>query len=1015
VPVKVLSAPSWRETTGTLDQLLAAAQARSPLDPVTVVTPTARSAVGLRRELVRRRAAAGGPQALANARFMVLTRLAGFLGGPALEAVGRRRGTRADVGAALSVECQHAPPWLREALAHPAGEAELVERYEELRGASSGALSRLALGDRRSRELAALLGAVRARLAPRCYDDVDLFESASAAARRGLAATFGSVIVHLPERLRPAEVELLLALGEGGELTVVADPERSELGALRTLPSPEPAGAALSDPVEFSALLAAPDPATEVREAVRLVLGRLERGLEPERVALVHSHASPYAPLLAAALATAAIPFSGRAPLPLDAAPSARFLARLFALSRRSLSRPGLFALLESAPLDEAQVGPAARAEWDRCSRLAGVTGGDLSHWFSKLLSLRDAARRSLAEAGGRGGGALGRARAERSLAALRTFLPWLRALDEQLAALERARRWSTLAAACGAALDALLGPAEVRAAWPGWAGDADALVLGVLDELALLDDIDDRPTGAAAFGERLAMACVRPGPHVGTLGSGVAVGALEQSVGLDLDLLVVLGASDKELPTGPPTSPLLSAGDRARVGLEVPGAAGSATLHRRRLLLARAGAREAVASYATATATGGQRGPSPLIAGPARRLGRHLASLGALARGEGAALDEAEWCAAALSSRGGGRGDPDGTALALGGAVLGRALAFLRDERRPARPLVAGTASLVSPVPFSPTSLQEYATCPARYLLGHVLSLEVVEDPALRLFVDPRDRGSIVHEVLERFVGTLMAGGAGDEGEEEARLRAIAEEVFGRYERLGRTGKSVLWELEKRRLLRILEAERRADLGRRSAGVLPIALEHAFGFGGSEPVRVAVAAGQLEFRGLIDRVDRTPAGVQVVDYKTGRPDEFRAIAGDPVDRGRHLQLMVYALAARASFGDGALPVRAAYRFLGPVPEEVGLELDENKVERFAEATEVLVSSINSGRFPVRPGEAAFDGFSNCRFCDFDALCPADRAERWESARRAPALDAFRSLVEEPYLAPEAPPVLVST
>ena len=42
------------------------------------------------------------------------------------------------------------------------------------------------------------------------------------------------------------------------------------------------------------------------------------------------------------------------------------------------------------------------------------------------------------------------------------------------------------------------------------------------------------------------------------------------------------------------------------------------------------------------------------------------------------------------------------------------------------------------------------------QYLLG----VEVVEDPERKLEMDPLDKGSLIHEILERFIAEQIAAG---------------------------------------------------------------------------------------------------------------------------------------------------------------------------------------------------------------------------------------------------------------
>jgi RecB family exonuclease len=222
---------------------------------------------------------------------------------------------------------------------------------------------------------------------------------------------------------------------------------------------------------------------------------------------------------------------------------------------------------------------------------------------------------------------------------------------------------------------------------------------------------------------------------------------------------------------------------------------------------------------------------------------------------------------------------------------------------------------------------------------------------------------------------------------------------VFGRYERLGRTGKRVLWELERRRLLRMLERERVEDERRvATTGRRPLVVEHVFGIGDAPAVTVQIGSRPVAFRGRIDRIDTVPAsGLAVVDYKTGRADEFRRLRDDPVDRGRHLQLPIYAFAAQAAYPAAAADgITAAFRFVGQGSEEVEFVLDAAGSARFEEALGTILDQITAGLFPYHPGANG----ENCRFCDFDGLCPSSRASNWERARRAPGLAGYVALAE---------------
>jgi ATP-dependent helicase/nuclease subunit B len=191
--------------------------------------------------------------------------------------------------------------------------------------------------------------------------------------------------------------------------------------------------------------------------------------------------------------------------------------------------------------------------------------------------------------------------------------------------------------------------------------------------------------------------------------------------------------------------------------------------------------------------------------------------------------------------------------------------------------------------------------------------------------------------------------------------------------------------------------------------------VEYGFGYDDIPPVELALSRGTLSFRGKIDRADVDADGsITVIDYKTGRPDRFEVIATDAVDAGRHLQLPIYALAAAPLAVDSGAPVRAQFRFVGPRSAKngsfaIGIELDDDVRERLIETVDVLTSTVATGLFPMLSGESEYRGYENCRFCDFDKICPTGRERYEESARRSGLADAYFNLLDGP-LADPAPP-----
>lgn len=1012
-----------------------AAQAGDALAPVTVVCPSARSAVRFRHRLAWRVRRPGGGRGVANVRFVTLAELMAELAGARARAGGCQPATRVALTAALRAALHEHPGPLARVAAHPSTEAELVDRYLELRQAGDEALERLESRGARGAHVARLCRLARARLAGGWYDDVDLAALAADAVAGTGNVDLGEVVVHLPERMRPSEARFLGTLAAGGPVTVhvgtVGD-EAADAPAWRVVsalvdagfpdPGARPAGAPSdpSRPVGVDELVEAQDPDAEVREATRLVVERLAAGSRAERVAVLYASPSPYARLVASAFEDAGVPWSGPGPDGLEVSPTARALTGLVRLAlgwrdRRVLARGEVIDWLRSAPVIEPGGRVAPVGEWDWVSRAAGIVDEGATGWRMRLagFAARERARREEAivtdAAPGDAAGERRATAAERARAAgegLSTFVEALEATCREGCA---AGSWPSIAGWAAAALDRFLGAPAARAGGDPQAAAADALVLRVLAELSTLDELDPQPD-LAGFAAALDVGLARVGAPAGRFPTGVVVGPLEAVAGLDLDLTIVVGCAEGALPRRPPPSPLLGTADREAAGLDEATSGRVVERDRRRLLVALAGAGRSVATYPR---TDGRARRAKVRSrflgapGPVYHAPTFAGSLVGVGEGRRAATSPVEVECAALLACADGGGDVERHHLVVGSAELSRGLAVVsaRERHQPGRfsGLVGGAAEAqLDLAPFSPTRLEDFATCPFRYFLRHELGCETVEEPERRSEISPLDRGSLVHGVLERFVGELIdrstAGAPLPAADEAARLRDIALEECGHYEQAGLTGRRALWEVDRRIVLERLESERRRDADRRAAGVVPIGVERAFGDGEQPPVEIAAGTTRLRFRGKIDRIDREPDGsVSVVDYKTG---SRRYDSDDPFDRGRHLQLAVYALAAAAAFFGGGDPpaVTARYRLLDQDGDEVPFAFDETSRARLDEVLGTLVSTIASGCYPQHPGPRIWGGFDNCTRCDFRQLCPLDRDRFWERAREVPAIAGYARL-----------------
>lgn len=1019
-----------RPATRALARLISAAKAGHPLDPVTVIVPSNQAGLSARRLLG---GGALGSAGLANIAFVTPLRLAERLGSSEL---GERRPLTNPVLAAAARGVLAADPGiLREVADHQATQAALVNLYAELSRALPATLVGIAGASRRGAEIVRLFEAVRARLSGH-HDEDDLAAAAVRRLERDPAAgrSLGTVVWHLPERLSPAMQDLVRAVLASAPsaavvgLTGATDADAATLACcaatgVEVLPS---APAEASHPQR---VVSVSDPDEEARTVVREVMALASEGTDLDRIAVFFPVPDPYARTLLEQLDAAGIPHNGPGTTRLADSVVGRTLLAVLALPVLGWRRGDVMALLAGAPVrHDGHRAPSGR--WDTLSRAAGVVGG-LDDWRLKLRAHATSCldERSRLEGDGGASDARHRRLGDDAAAAqqLGHFLDGLAAaLDE----LDAENSWTTRSTSARSLLERLLGPEHLRVGWPSDEVDAAQRIDAALVRLVVLDEVEPHP-GAATFEQAVQAELDARTGRVGRFGAGVLVAPLAASVGLDLDAVFIVGMVEGMCPSFRRDDTLLPDADRML--------AVSSELVTRQQRLA-----DQHRSYLAAVAAGRTHVTLLLPRGDLRNRRSRLAS---------------RWLLDGVSHRLGRKvfssevADLPGEAVevvasyadgieraAVHGSVADRDVgALLHHVGDPVdHPLVAGALergfrchrsrqsgaftewdgnlagqALPSPTAgaaVSPSRLESWASCPFRYFLAHVLRLDDRDDPEDIVEIGALDLGSLVHEVLERFIGEVIArdGGPPDPDErwtsaDRTRIAVIADEVFVRYEEAGLTGRSLLWRRTKSAVLDDLERFLTEDDAHRAAsGVRPVQVEMPFGLHGEPPLELELPDGRrLSFWGYADRVDEAQDGhLVVLDYKTGSDRYEKELDADPVMAGQTLQLGIYAEAAKAQLGGVGVDARYWMTSSRGKFKQHGYLWDDERRNRFLDVVGVIVDGIESGTFPGRPG--AFDSFfgshENCRFCAFDKVCPRNRDDHQLAKVDAPELSLLARL-----------------
>lgn len=1051
VPTSVVSARYGRPALQALRRAVAAAKRGDALAPVTVVVPTNHVAVAARRALASGDLGSLGTSGagVAAVTFLTVHGLAEWLGAARLAGQGRRPVSTPVLAAALRRALRDSAGMFAPVAAHPATEIALVAAYGELADLSPAMLDSLAGASPRSRDVVRLCRRARELLRSGWYDESDLADAAvdTVASDAGrLGSELGHLIVHLPQDLARRRARLLEAAAAACPTTVIAGltgAADADAGVLRSLaslgwhpPPPAPMVGAVATG-DATQILTASDADDEVRAAVRAVVNAARDGVPLERMAILFGAREPYGRLVHEHLAAAGVVRNGAAVRPLAASRAGRIALDLLALADHDFRRADVVGLLALAAGGGGGGGHALTAEWQRLSREAGVVAGR-EQWAGLLARLAADLERRAAAVAAAGSDPFDETGVERRREAAERIeqragrvrdlaVAAVGLIDDISQAAAQPRPWREHARWLRRLAGRLLGGDDRRDAWPEHERRAADRVDAALERLATLDGID-QPPALDVFRRTLELELEADLGRLGRFGEGVLVGPLSFAVGLDLDLVIVLGMAEGCLPSAVHDDSLLPDAERRRASGELPLRRDRVGREHRYLLAALAAAeRHLLCVPRGDMRASSERVPSRwLVEAASERLGRRVASdeLGGLSAGwidhvpsYAHAVTHASFPATEQDYRlrayaDGHGGDLHDPIVATGAEVIRarRSRDFTRFDGNLAGQAVPSPLDEV----VSSTRLESWAACPFAYFVNHLLRVEPVDDPARQLTMSAVDRGALVHEILERFVLDVVARPFGRQPRpdepwsavDHELMRHIADQLCDDYESRGLTGRPVFWRAERAQILAL--ADRflvEDDAERRRSRTRPVAAELRFGYGNEVgAVELPLPDGRiLRFRGAADRVDVSDDGtIHVVDYKTGRSDDFRRLGVDnPDEGGTRLQLAIYGLAARQFHGDPTAPVEAHYWFVSDREgfKRIGYPVDDGVLARVGQTLATMVAGIEEGTFPARPDPSGRP-WVTCPYCDPDGLGVSELRRAWERKRADPGVVAYAALAE---------------
>jgi ATP-dependent exoDNAse (exonuclease V) beta subunit len=239
----------------------------------------------------------------------------------------------------------------------------------------------------------------------------------------------------------------------------------------------------------------------------------------------------------------------------------------------------------------------------------------------------------------------------------------------------------------------------------------------------------------------------------------------------------------------------------------------------------------------------------------------------------------------------------------------------------------------------LSPSQADSYVTCPRKYALERRLRLGDPGSPYAQF-------GTLVHSALERAeMGVIGTGQA------HAELEAVFAEIDAVWAEEADFGTP---ELDAAWLRHAREAVTRLYEKWPSPDGLPIDLE----------MKVGATIDGTPWAGVIDRLERTPEGLKVVDYKTTKNPPTTAQAASSI------QLGFYATAVAGSLGE---PVCAAEMWFPRVDSKRSVttrSLNMSSLVDLEQEMARVTAAIKEEMWEPRVGDG-------CKHCGFRLSCPA--------------------------------------
>ncbi|MFH1519434.1 MAG: ATP-dependent DNA helicase, partial [Candidatus Omnitrophota bacterium] len=262
-------------------------------------------------------------------------------------------------------------------------------------------------------------------------------------------------------------------------------------------------------------------------------------------------------------------------------------------------------------------------------------------------------------------------------------------------------------------------------------------------------------------------------------------------------------------------------------------------------------------------------------------------------------------------------------------------------------------------------SQIDDYISCPLKYYYLYVLRIPISRRHHSVVY------GIAIHKAILDFY--------------QAKINKISftlEDMFRSFQTAWKSEGFLSQEHEKKRFAQGKETLKRF-YEREKDKPLPAYIEQRFSF----------VLGKNKVVGRWDRIDETPEGAVIIDFKTTDMVKKQEQANKRVKES--LQLSIYALAY--SIFKGELPLRVELHFV-----DTDLIGQDKLTEKDLEKTKELITQVSTG---IRAQEfQASPEYYACEYCAYCEICPSTAVSEdfWSPSSSSPILNAVNAVRSSP-------------